>query len=98
SAAREPLEAVLASKRIRDADRVEKLAFFEGYGRLAGVAGVPVLDKILNSRRWLGMGEAPEVRACAALGLARIRHPSARDSLSAAASDSDPVVRAAVTR
>jgi HEAT repeat protein len=59
---------------------------------------VAVLDKILNSRGWLGRGEAPEIRACAALGLARSRHPSARAALTRAASDQDPVVRNAVAR
>lgn len=96
--ARGPLENVLSSKRVKDADRVEKLAFFESYGRLAGAEGVPALDKVLNGKGFLGGRESPELRACAALGLAKIRHPSARESLEAAAKDSDPVVRTAVAR
>jgi HEAT repeat protein len=98
TAARVPIEEALTSKRLRDSDRVEKVAFFEAYGRVSGADGVSTLDKILNTRNWIGRGETPEMRACAALGLARIKHASARLSLSAAASDSDPVVRTAVAR
>jgi HEAT repeat protein len=96
--AREALEAALASRTLREADRTEKLAFFEAFGRLAGVEGVPALNRFLNSRSWIGRGESTEVRACAALALARIRHPSAREALLAAANDRDPVVRSAVAR
>ena len=59
---------------------------------------MPFLGKLLNSRGWLGRGESPEIRACAALGLARVRHPSARAALETAAEDADPVVRTAVSR
>lgn len=96
--ARGPLEAIVLAKDMKEADRGEKVAFFEAFGRLAGAEGVPVLDRLLNSKSWLGKGEPSELRACAALGLARIRHPSARDALNKAAGDSDPVVRAAVAR
>jgi HEAT repeat protein len=92
------LEAALASRRLRAADRTEKIAFFESYGRVAGEDGVPLLTRALNARGWLGRGEAPEIRACAALGLARVAHPSARAALLAAESDPDPVVRTAVSR
>ena len=99
STARGALEAALQGKRLRAADRSEKIAFFEAYGRLGGAEAVPLLDKTLNARGgWLGKGESAEIRACAALGLARVRHPSARAALTAAASDADPVVRSAVAR
>lgn len=98
TAARTPLEAAIGSKRLRAADRSEKIAFFEAFGQLAGAEGVALLDRALNGRSWLGRGESPEVRACAALALARVRHPAARAALSAAANDSDPVVRSAVQR
>ena len=96
--ARATLEAALQSKRLRAADRSEKIAFFEAYGRLGGAEAVPLLDRTLNGRSWLGKGESGDIRACAALGLARVRHPSARVALTAAANDSDPVVRSAVGR
>lgn len=98
AAARPGLEAAIQGKRLRAADRSEKLAFFEALGRVGGPEAVPFLDRLLNARRWLGRGESAEIRACAAFGLARIRHASARASLQNAADDADPVVRNAVTR
>ena len=98
AAARQALESALSSKRLHEADRTEKIAFFESYGRLAGSDGVPMLDRILNSRNWMGRSESAEYRACSALALARIRDPPATKSLNAAANDKDPVVRAAVMR
>lgn len=96
--ARPALESALQGKRLRAADRTEKLAFFEAFGRLGGADAVPLLDRLLNSRGWLGRGETPEIRACAALALARVRHPSAREALETASDDADPVVRTAVNR
>jgi HEAT repeat protein len=97
-AAREGLEAALTSKRLRVADQSEKVVFFEAYGRVAGEQAVAFLNRIINARSWLGRGESPEMRACAALALAQIRHPDARAALAAAAKDKDPVVRSAVAR
>jgi hypothetical protein len=96
--AKAKLEAALDGKRLRDADLTERIAFFEAYGGLAGPEGVPALEKILNGRSWLGRRENADIRACAALGLGRIRHPSAEKALNAAAADPDPVVRSAVGR
>ncbi|MBW3629967.1 MAG: HEAT repeat domain-containing protein, partial [Gemmatimonadetes bacterium] len=98
NAARGTLEAAIQSKRLRAADRSEKIAFYEAYGRLGGAEAVPLLDKTLNAKSWMGRTETPEIRACAALGLARVRHPSAHKALATAASDADPVVRTAVAR
>src|SRR5690606_16106443 len=95
---RAALEAALGSKRLREADRTEKVAFFEAYGRVSDAEGVPFLDGILNSKGWLSRGEPAEIRACAALALGKVRHPSARESLGRASNDSDPVVRSAVAR
>lgn len=96
--AKAKLEAALDGKRLREAELTERIAFFEAYGGLAGADGVPVLEKILNRRGWLGRRETPEIRACAALGLGKIRHPAAEKALNAAAADPDPVVRSAVGR
>jgi len=92
------LEASLDSRRLREADLTERIAFFEAYGGLAGGDGVAPLDRILNGKSWLGRREHGEMRACAALGLGRIRHPAAEKALTAAAADPDPVVRSAVGR
>lgn len=96
--ARPRLEAALDSKRLRDSELSERIAFFEAYGRVAGPEGVPLLDRVLNGKSWLGRRESGETRACAALGLGRIRHPAAEKALNAAAADADPVVRSAVGR
>jgi hypothetical protein len=96
--ARARLEAALDGKRLREADLTERIAFFEAYGGLAGADGVPLLDRILNGKSWLGRREAGEVRACAALGLGRVRSPLAEKALATAAADPDPVVRSAVGR
>jgi HEAT repeat protein len=96
--ARARLEAALDSRRLRDSELSERIAFFEAYGGVAGAEGVPLLDRVLNGKSWLGRRESGETRACAALGLGRIRHPAAEKALNAAAADADPVVRSAVGR
>lgn len=96
--ARGKLEAALDSRRLREADLTERIAYFEAYGGLAGPEGVGLLDRMLNGKSWLGRRESGEMRACAALGLGRIRHPASEKALTAAAADPDPVVRSAVGR
>jgi HEAT repeat protein len=96
--AKAKLEAALDGKRLRDADLTERIAFFEAYGGLAGAEGVPLLERILNGRSWIGRRESADIRACAALGLGKVRHPAAEKALNAAAADPDPVVRSAVGR
>ncbi len=98
SPARPVLESALGSKRIAEADRTERIAFFEAFGAVAGDEGVAVLDRILNGKSWLGRRESAELRACAALGLGRSGLPTARRSLASASADTDPVVRSAVAR
>jgi hypothetical protein len=98
SPAKARLEAALDSRRLRDADLTERIAFFEAYGQLAGAESVGLLDRMLNGKSWLGRRETGEMRACAALGLGRVRHPAAEKALAAAAADPDPVVRSAVGR
>ncbi|HEX9938461.1 MAG TPA: HEAT repeat domain-containing protein [Longimicrobium sp.] len=95
--AKAKLEAAIDGKRLREADLSERIAFFEAYGGLAGAEGVGLLERILNGRSWLGRRESPEIRACAARGLGKIRHPAAEKALNAAAADPDPVVRTAVS-
>ncbi|HEX2093554.1 MAG TPA: HEAT repeat domain-containing protein, partial [Longimicrobiaceae bacterium] len=96
--ARPALEEALASRRLREAELSERIAFFEAYGSVAGEEEVGMLERILNGKSWLGRRESSEMRACAALGLGRAALPSARRALAAAAADTDPVVRSAVGR
>jgi HEAT repeat protein len=98
SPARAALEAALGSRRLAEADRTERIAFYEAFGAVAGEDGVGLLDRVLNGKSWLGRKESAETRACAALGLARSGLPSARRALASASAETDPVVRSAVGR
>jgi len=92
------LEDILGSKEIRQADISEKVAFFEAYGMVAGDRAVDVLDKLLNSKGFLGKREPSEIRAAAALGLGKIPGGKAHQALTRASQEDDPVVRSAVNR
>ncbi|MDQ8154097.1 MAG: HEAT repeat domain-containing protein [Gemmatimonadota bacterium] len=93
------VEAAVKGKELRDADRTERLAFFELYGTLCGDGGVVYLDGILNAKGGLfARKEDPELRACAAVALGRIGSAAARDSLQRADGDKDVIVRNAVSR
>ena len=92
------LKAALTGKRIKHADLSEKIAFFEAYGLLAGENGVAFLDRTLNARGFLGKREPPDIRACAALALGKIKTAPSRRALLAAESEDDPVIRSAVNR
>jgi hypothetical protein len=92
------IESIIKGKAVRDMDLTEKMAFFEGYGALAGEDGVAHCDGILNGKGLLGRREDPEVRACAAVALGRIGSPRALEALRKAAAEKDVVVRNAVGR
>jgi HEAT repeat protein len=93
------IEAVVKGKAVRDADRSEKMAFFEAYGTLAGAEGIPLLDELLNGRTaLLRLKVDPDIRACAAMALGRIGTPEAEAALRRASDDKDVRVRAAINR
>jgi hypothetical protein len=92
------IEAIVLGKGVGDKDLTEKMAFFEAYGAIAGVAGIKPLTGLLLPRGLLRMKEAPETRACAAIALGKIRTPEAREVLQRAADDKELVVRSAVSR
>jgi HEAT repeat protein len=93
------VQAMIEGKESRTADRTERLALFELFGVIAGDAGVPVLDAILNAKGGLfGKREDPEFRACAAVGLGRINTDASRLSLQRSSSEKDVLVRNAVSR
>ena len=89
---------IIESRAIRSADISEQIAVFEGFGLLQDPEGVPILDGLLNGRGFLGRKESGEIRACAALGLGKMRTPEAMEALRKARDESDPVVRTAVNR
>ena len=93
------IDAAVTGNKLKGADLTEKMSFFEAYGALAGVSGIPVLEKILVGKGgMLARKEDPETRACAAMALGKIRAPAARDVLQKVTQDKEPLVRNAVSR
>ena len=92
------LTHVVTGKAIRAADLTEKMALFEAYGALCGDSGIGFLDGLLNGKGFLGRREDPELRACAAMALGRIRSPQAMSALQRAAAEKEVVVRNAVNK
>ncbi|HYF38558.1 MAG TPA: hypothetical protein VD930_02635, partial [Gemmatimonadales bacterium] len=92
------VEAVVLGKTLKDADLTEKMAFFEAYSAIAGVGAVKPLTGILLERGLFRMKEPPEIRACAAMALGRIKAAEAREVLQQAQQDKELVVRNAVNR
>jgi hypothetical protein len=92
------IEAVVMGKTLKEIDLTEKMAFFEAYGSIAGANGLKPLSAILLQRGLLKMKERPEVRACAAIALGRIKTAEARELLQRASEDKELVVRNAVSR
>jgi hypothetical protein len=93
------VEAVVKGKLVKGADLTEKMAYFEAYGMLAGDAGIPQLDELLNGRSaLLRLRVDPELRACAAMALGRIGSERAFEMLRKAANDKDVRVRSAINK
>jgi HEAT repeat protein len=57
-----------------------------------------MLDKLLNSKGFLGKREPSEIRAAAALGLGKVGTAASVASLRRAGQEDDAVVRSAVNR
>ena len=89
------LEALLFGGKDQDWERSERLALFEAYGQLAGAAAIPRLRDLLAPRGLLRRKEAPDVRACAIFGLAKVRSFDARTVVDQYTADKDAVVRSA---
>lgn len=92
------VEAVVLGKSLKEMDLTEKMAFFEAYGSIAGAQALKPLSSILLQRGLLRMKERPEIRACAAMALGRIKTAEARELLQRALDDKELVVRNAVNR
>jgi HEAT repeat protein len=92
------VESVVLGKTLKDMDLTEKMAFFEAYSAIAGGNAVKSLSTILLERGLFRMKEPPEIRACAAMALGRIKSPEAREVLQQALEDKELVVRNAVNR
>ena len=96
--AKRRFEDLIDGKEIRDADISEKVAVFEGYAQVSGESAIPLLDKLLNRKGFLGKREPTEIRAAAALALGRIQGAAAGEALRKAQGEDDAVVRSAVNR
>jgi len=92
------VEAVISGRKLKGADLTERTAFFETYGMLAGPDGLKTLKAMLEPRGLLRKKEVPEIRACAAMAIGKIRSSDAREVLARNAGDKDPLVRNAVGR
>jgi hypothetical protein len=92
------VENVVLGKTLKEMDLTEKMAFFEAYSAIAGSAAVKPLSSILLDRGLLRMKERPEVRACAAMALGKLKLAEAREVLQRASEDKELVVRNAVSR
>ncbi|MGH7674713.1 MAG: HEAT repeat domain-containing protein [Gemmatimonadales bacterium] len=93
------IEAAVKGGKLKGVDLTEKMAFFEAYGMMAATEGLALLERILVSRGGLlGRKADPEMRACAAMALGKMRQPEARAALERAKDDKEPLVRNAVLR
>lgn len=92
------LQSAVLNRGLRHADLTERIAFFEAYALIAGPAALDPLARILLPGGLFKRKETAESRACAALALARLQSPEARDILQQAMDDKELVVRNAVHR
>lgn len=92
------IEPVVQGKLPRVIDLTERMRFFEAYAMIAGTGALDLLAQMLSAGGLFKRREVPEVRACAALAMARIRSPAARELLEKHRDDKELVVRNAVSR
>ena len=92
------IEPVVQGKQQREIDLTERMRFFEAYAMIAGPASLESLAAMLSSGGLFRRKETPEVRACAALAIGRLKTPDARDLLQRYREDKELVVRNAVSR
>jgi hypothetical protein len=92
------VEPVIQGKAGRDIDLTERMRFFEAYAMISGASALETLTGLMSSGGMFKRKESPEVRACAALALGRLRSAEAREVLQKHKDDKDLVVRNAVSR
>lgn len=92
------IEPVVQGKQQREIDLTERMRFFEAYAMIAGNAALAGLSAMLSPGGLFKRKETPEVRACAALAIGRLKSPEARDILQQHKDDKELVVRTAVGR
>jgi hypothetical protein len=92
------IEPVVQGKVPRDIDLTERMRFFEAFAQIAGAGALESLSPMLSAGGLFKRKEPPEVRACAALAIGRLRTPEARELLQKYKDDKELVVRNAVSR
>ncbi|MEO8634077.1 MAG: HEAT repeat domain-containing protein [Gemmatimonadales bacterium] len=92
------IEPVVQGKVPREIDLTERMRFFEAYALIAGNAALEGLTAMLSSGGLFKRKETPEVRACAALAIGRLKTPESREVLQRYKDDKELVVRTAVSR
>jgi HEAT repeat protein len=92
------IEPVVQGKQQREIDLTERMRFFEAYALIARDGALETLSGLLSPGALFRRKESPEVRACAALAIGKIRTAESRALLERTASDKDLVVRNAVSR
>ena len=92
------IEPVVQGKVQREIDLTERMRFFEAYALIARDGALETLSALMSAGGMFRRKEAPEVRACAALAVGKIRTAESRDLLQRAANDKDLVVRNAISR
>lgn len=92
------IEPVVMGKLQREIDLTERMRFFEAYALIARDGALETLSGLMSPGALFKRKESPEVRACAALAIGKIRTQESRDLLQRSANDKDLVVRNAVSR
>jgi hypothetical protein len=92
------IEPVVQGKLQREIDLTERMRFFEAYALIARDGALQTLSGLLSPGAMFKRKESPEVRACAALAIGKIRSTESQATLQRAATDKDLVVRNAVNR
>jgi len=92
------VEPVVQGKVPREIDLTERMRFFEAYALIAGPGALETLAGMLSAGGLFRRKEPPEVRACAALAMGRVRTDEARELLQRYREDKELVVRNAVSR
>jgi HEAT repeats len=92
------IEPVVQGKLAREIDLTERMRFFEAYAMIAGPGSLESLAAMLSPGGLFRRKETPEVRACAALAIGRLKTPEARELLQKYREDKELVVRNAVSR
>lgn len=92
------IEPVVQGKLTREIDLTERMRFFEAYAMIAGPGSLENLAGMLSAGGLFKRKESPEVRACAALAIGRLKSAEAREVLQKYKDDKELVVRNAVSR